>query len=43
LRDVSLKIDEPKVLLTGKPIYVDGEYNPGVSREVARQARREQG
>jgi hypothetical protein len=30
LRDISLKIDKPKVLLTGKPIYVDGEYHPGV-------------
>jgi hypothetical protein len=30
LRDISLRIDKPKVLLTGKPIYVDGEYHPGV-------------
>jgi hypothetical protein len=29
LRMVS-KIDKPKVLLTGKPIYVDGEYHPGM-------------
>jgi len=30
LRRISLDIDKPKVLLTGKPIYVDGEYHPGV-------------
>jgi Calcineurin-like phosphoesterase len=30
LRDISLKFDKPKVLITGKPIYVDGEYHPGV-------------
>ena len=30
LRRISLEIDKPKVLLTGKPIYVDGEYHPGV-------------
>jgi hypothetical protein len=29
LREVS-RSDKPKVLLTGKPIYVDGEYHPGV-------------
>ncbi len=29
LRRISLEIDKPKVLLTGKPIYVDGEYHPG--------------
>jgi len=29
LRTVS-KIDKHKVLLSGKPIYVDGEYHPGV-------------
>lgn len=29
LRRVSQEIDKPKVLLTGKPIYVDGEYLPG--------------
>jgi hypothetical protein len=29
LRRISLEIDKPKVLLTGKPIYVDGEYRPG--------------
>jgi hypothetical protein len=29
LREVS-RIDKPKILLTGKPIYVDGEYHPGV-------------
>jgi hypothetical protein len=29
LRKVSREIDKPKVLLTGKPIYVDGEYHPG--------------
>jgi hypothetical protein len=28
LRKISL-IDKPKLLLTGKPIYVDGEYHPG--------------
>lgn len=28
LREVS-KSEKPKVLLTGKPIYVDGEYHPG--------------
>ena len=30
LRKISLEIDKPKILLTGKPIYVDGEYHPGV-------------
>ena len=30
LRKISLEIDKPKMLLTGKPIYVDGEYHPGV-------------
>ena len=30
LREISLEIDKPKILLTGKPIYVDGEYHPGV-------------
>jgi hypothetical protein len=29
LRKIS-RIDKPKILLTGKPIYVDGEYHPGV-------------
>jgi hypothetical protein len=29
LQEIS-KIDKPKLLLTGKPIYVDGEYHPGV-------------
>jgi Calcineurin-like phosphoesterase len=29
LREIS-KIDKPKLLLTGKPIYVDGEYHPGI-------------
>jgi Calcineurin-like phosphoesterase len=29
LREVS-KGDRPKILLTGKPIYVDGRYRPGV-------------
>ena len=29
LRKVSREIDMPKLLLTGKPIYVDGEYHPG--------------
>jgi hypothetical protein len=29
LRKISLEIDKPKILLTGKPIYVDGEYHPG--------------
>ena len=28
LRKIS-RIDKPKILLTGKPIYVDGEYHPG--------------
>ncbi|HVE99722.1 MAG TPA: metallophosphoesterase [Rubrobacteraceae bacterium] len=28
LREVS-RIDKPKLLLTGKPIYVDGKYHPG--------------
>src|ERR671910_2489061 len=27
---ISQEIDKPKMLLTGKPIYVDGEYHPGV-------------
>ena len=30
LRKISLEIDKPKMLLTGNPIYVDGEYHPGV-------------
>lgn len=30
LRKVSREVDKPKLLLTGKPIYVDGEYHPGV-------------
>jgi len=30
LRKISREIDKPKILLTGKPIYVDGEYHPGV-------------
>lgn len=29
LRRVSRETDKPKLLLTGKPIYVDGEYHPG--------------
>ena len=29
LRKVSREIDKPKLLLTGKPIYVDGECHPG--------------
>jgi hypothetical protein len=29
LRKISREIDKPKLLLTGKPIYVDGEYHPG--------------
>ncbi len=29
LRKVSREIDKPKLLLTGKPIYVDNEYNEG--------------
>jgi len=29
LRRVSLESDKPKLLLTGKPIYVDGKYHPG--------------
>jgi hypothetical protein len=29
LRWVSSAIDKPKILLTGKPIYVDGQYHPG--------------
>lgn len=30
LKRVSRRNDKPKLLLTGKPIYVDGEYHPGV-------------
>ena len=30
LRKISREIDKPKLLITGKPIYVDGEYHPGV-------------
>ncbi len=30
LKKVSRGSDKPKLLLTGKPIYVDGEYHPGV-------------
>jgi hypothetical protein len=29
-RKISQEIDKPKILLTGQPIYVDGEYHPGV-------------
>jgi hypothetical protein len=29
LRKVSRETHKPKLLLTGKPIYVDGEYHPG--------------
>jgi calcineurin-like phosphoesterase family protein len=29
LRKISREVDKPKVLLTGKPIYVDNEYNRG--------------
>jgi hypothetical protein len=29
LRRVSLESEKPKVLLTGKPIYVDGQHHPG--------------
>jgi hypothetical protein len=29
LRDVSLKLAKPKVLVTGKPLLVDGQYRPG--------------
>jgi hypothetical protein len=29
LRKISLEVDKPKLLLTGKPIYVDNEYNSG--------------
>ncbi len=29
LRKVSREVDKPKLLLTGKPLYVDGEYHPG--------------
>ena len=29
LRRVSREIDKPKLLLTGKPLYVDGEHHPG--------------
>jgi hypothetical protein len=29
LREVSRDQSRPKILLTGKPIYVDGEYSPG--------------
>ncbi len=29
LRHVSASVDKPKVLLTGKPLYVDGQYHPG--------------
>jgi hypothetical protein len=30
LARVSREIDKPKILLTGKPLYVDGQYRPGV-------------
>ena len=30
LRGISWISDKPKPLLTGKPIYIDGEYHPGV-------------
>ncbi len=30
LRKISRESDKPKILLTGKPIYVDGEYHPGM-------------
>ncbi len=29
LRRISREVDKPKLLLTGKPIYVDGEHHPG--------------
>jgi hypothetical protein len=29
LRKISREADKPKLLLTGKLIYVDGEYHPG--------------
>lgn len=29
LSRISRVVDKPKLLLTGKPIYVDGEYHPG--------------
>jgi hypothetical protein len=29
LRRISRGVDKPKLLLTGKPLYVDGEYHPG--------------
>jgi hypothetical protein len=28
LRMISQKVDKPKILLTGKPLYVDGEHHP---------------
>ncbi len=28
LRKISREIDKPKILLTGKPLYVDGEHHP---------------
>jgi hypothetical protein len=28
LRRISREVDKPKLLLTGKPLYVDGEYHP---------------
>jgi hypothetical protein len=45
LRDVSFADDRPKVLLTGKPLYVDGERHPcpiadgGSVDDVVRDAR----
>lgn len=30
LENISREVDKPKLLITGKPIYVDGEYHPGV-------------
>jgi hypothetical protein len=29
LRGISREVDKPKLLLTGKPIFVDGEHHPG--------------
>ncbi|MGH3146697.1 MAG: metallophosphoesterase family protein [Rubrobacter sp.] len=44
LRRISREVDKPKILLTGKPLYVDGEHHPypmedgGTVDEIVREA-----
>ncbi|WP_370942186.1 metallophosphoesterase [Amycolatopsis sp. cg5] len=39
LERVSLENDRPKILLTGKPIYVNGRYRPGGVDDIVRHPR----